>query len=655
MGTVQISFFTWVFLSFHDKRYRPKFNLVSMFFTFFIFSLIISSLLGADPLNSFWSKYERMTGLLFHFHLFAYFLVLSSTLKNRKEWNIYFAITVLIATIISIWATVVSHNLLPLKDIFGLLHYVPYDFSILLGEGATVGNRSFLGSYLLITSFISLYLITTVRGNLKIAFTITCLLISTGLLLIPGARAMKGAFLAGLVVLALIITAFRAGNKTIRHVSTTALIFSAFLSLYVGISAFSEGSFVREIIMNFSGMPGRFVNWEASFLGIKEKPLIGWGLENFDIMLYKYFDPRVMLTVDGFVGEPWHDRAHNILIDNLVAGGLIGTILYFGLIASALYVFWVTYSKENSFSVWAPSIFTALFTANFIQNLTVFDTPTNYVTFYLIIAYAAAIAEPSKIKLPSFNSLRPFGIWSSAALLMLGVCLFNSFNYFVYRPYQKAIYVNAVAQDQSAESIKQLYQYTLQTSPLGNHQVRMQFAETTISRLNNASKPELKMALLDEVDYLAEELKLSTEESPLYFRPYYTIGRLYSAASFNLSLINIIPGQGTFDLAPHYALQAEEAFLLAIEKSPTNVQAYWELGQVYIYQAVLFSDPQKNVQALMIAEKAVNIEPRFFKSHSLSVIIATSLLQDYNLAAGLIERAAQVNPTWKTALLEQHE
>jgi O-antigen ligase len=654
MGTVQISFFIWIFLSFHDKRYQPKLNPVLLVFAAFIFSLILSALLSADPLNSFWSNYERMTGLLFHFHLFAYFLVLSSTLRCQKGWNIYFAITVLIAAIISILATVVNINLLSLNFFFGLQQFVPYDFSILLGEGATLGNRSYLGSYLLIASFIALYLISAVKGRLKIAFIFAFMFISISLLLIPGARAMKGAFLVGLIVLALIIVASEAENKIIRHISLAALIFSFVVSLYIGISAFIEGTFVREKIMNLAGMPGRFANWEASFSGIKERFLLGWGLENFDVMLYNYFDPRVMLSVDGFVGEPWHDRAHNILIDNLVTGGLIGTVLYFGLIAYVLNILWVAYRKERKLTVWAPAIFTALFAAQIIQNLTVFDTVSSYMLLFIIFAYAAFIAEPVKLKLPAFRSLKPSAFRSAAALLLIGICFYFSFNIFIYKPYLKAIYVNTVAQDQSAKSIAPLYQYTLQTSPLGGHQVRMQFAEATIGRINNAATPELKLALLDEVSYLAEELKLSTEESPLYFRPYFTLGRLYSAASFNLSLI-AVPGQGTFDLAQKYALMAEEALLAAIEKSPANVQAYWELAQVYIYQAVLFNDPQINVQAQVTAEKAVSIEPRFFRSHSLSVIVAANLLQDYNMAGGLIERAAQVNPYWEKALLEQLE
>src|SRR6056297_1708003 len=71
MAIVEIVFFTWLFLAFHNKKYRPNLNTIVAAVVLFILAMAASSIFGVDFSNSFWSKYERMTGLLMYFHLFA--------------------------------------------------------------------------------------------------------------------------------------------------------------------------------------------------------------------------------------------------------------------------------------------------------------------------------------------------------------------------------------------------------------------------------------------------------------------------------------------------------------------------------------------------------------------------------------------------------
>jgi hypothetical protein len=48
--------------------------------------------------------------------------------------------------------------------------------------------------------------------------------------------------------------------------------------------------------------------------GIAERPVLGWGQENFNYVFNKYYNPQM------FGQEEWFDRTHNVVLDWLIAG-----------------------------------------------------------------------------------------------------------------------------------------------------------------------------------------------------------------------------------------------------------------------------------------------------------------------------------------------
>jgi len=103
MGLVEIIFFTWLFLIVFNPKYRPRFNILSIALILFLVVLILSTVFGADISRSFWSKYERMTGLLMWVHLFAFFLVISSVFK-KQDWIKIFSVSIFAAILMSLIA-----------------------------------------------------------------------------------------------------------------------------------------------------------------------------------------------------------------------------------------------------------------------------------------------------------------------------------------------------------------------------------------------------------------------------------------------------------------------------------------------------------------------------------------------------------------------
>ena len=77
----------WLALIISNREFRPKLNLVSYAFLFFVFSYLVSSFFGVNFRQSFWGGFERMGGAFNLIHYLLFFLMLSSVMKTKRDWN----------------------------------------------------------------------------------------------------------------------------------------------------------------------------------------------------------------------------------------------------------------------------------------------------------------------------------------------------------------------------------------------------------------------------------------------------------------------------------------------------------------------------------------------------------------------------------------
>ena len=126
----------------------------------------------------------------------------------------------------------------------------------------------------------------------------------------------------------------------------------------------------------------RLLNIGIASKGVAERPILGWGQENYAIVFDKYYDPRM------YAQEPWFDRVHNIIFDWLVAGGIVGLAAYLSIFAATLWELWnKTKAGVHIFTAAERSIITGLLAGYFIHNLSVFDNVTSYILFGTVLAY----------------------------------------------------------------------------------------------------------------------------------------------------------------------------------------------------------------------------------------------------------------------------
>lgn len=623
MGIIEIVFFCWLALIIKEKQYRPRWkNPLVISVLVFLGTMIAAAIFGANISASFWSKFERMTGIIMLCHLTAFFLI-ASTILDKRGWRQYFFVNISIALIVALWAL--------------------FDTSPASAGGGPLGNDSFWGVYILFNIFIALYLFFTAdwrqQKPAKIfagaAFLILIIslflegsqlwagilqknfvLPSDGLIkdfVNHGARAVKISLVAGLGLLgALWLTTRR--NLKIKIAGAAIFILAILTGITIIILAVLPQNPINQLVKNYFGtstIHGRVVVWQTAWQGFLDRPLLGWGPENFELAFTKFYNPCQGSA--ECADEIWFDRAHNIIFDTLVSGGAIGFAAYLAIFGAAFWILWKNY-RRNAVDFCTVGIFTTLLLAYFLQNLTVFDMIDSYLMFFLVLGFIASLGVQAKTAVAgNSRNLKWFEKWGVATAAL--IC----FVVFVFNPLQSDYAAVAAVKyhylqgadgkiivDSNGKPIKQennpfgsdqrltLYRQALSLSPVGKFQIRQFFAQTFLDALRE-NKKITREEQIKEFEYLAAELEKSVKETPLDYKSEVLLGQLYNQWSLIDSSKLVL---------------ADNVLRQAIALSPQNQQGYWRLIQTKVYERDLDS-------ALTLAQTAYDLYPANARSKAV--------------------------------------
>ncbi len=423
----------WVGLISINKEYRLRNSAITLSILFFTFIVGLADLLGVSHYNSFWSNYERMEGYLTILHLALYFMIIRSVLRTNKDWKIFLNIFVVVSFFVSLFSLVIPVTVTPES----LTQHTMYYGSRPHG---TIGNPPFLASYLLLSVFLGVILIfNTQRLYLKFGYLLLIIINSIAIYF----TASRGAILAAAIGTIMFILFY-------IHVKTNSmkdkLVKKAVLSLIIILIVFlvvflifKNADFIKHertlsrFVTMFSdeSVQNRFIAWEYAWKGIKERPVLGWGQENF-IGVY---------TVNPipFVREQiWFDRAHNIVIEWLVNAGILGLFSYLAIFVTAFYILWVAFQRKTVSKNEAFTIVTAL-TVYFIHNLFTFDTINTYLLFFTVLAYIEnmdCLKKANDIKDYTDSTKKKI---KSISMTLLALVIFSLIAYYVnYKPIKES-------------------------------------------------------------------------------------------------------------------------------------------------------------------------------------------------------------------------
>ncbi len=414
---VEILLALWIILAVRDKKYRPDFK-HPLFICYGALTviLILADFFGANPYRSFWSNYERMEGLITHLHLFAYFLVAAMVLSSQRLWERFFQASIVASVIMAFY------GFLQLGGKIGI------DQSATRLDG-TLGNSAYLAIYMLFHIFLSLYFLfrnIKKRGSGWVSFVYAIpIVLDTIILYYTATRGSMLGLIGGIILALLLIAVFEKEQVTLRKISIGVIV--AIILLIGGFLAIRKTAFVQNspVLSRFASISAtdsttksRFMVWNMALQGFKERPLLGWGQENFGIVFAKYYNPGM------YAQEPWFDRTHDVFLDWLIDAGALGLLAYLSLFGVSLYLIW---RKIPSFGVVDKSIFTGMFAGYFIHNLFVFDNLTSYVLFFSVLAFLYAISvEPSADTVPNSSEAATIGVSVTVLVaLVFGIYYLN--------------------------------------------------------------------------------------------------------------------------------------------------------------------------------------------------------------------------------------
>lgn len=576
-----------------------------------LISLTISSIAGIDLHTSFWSKATRSTGLFYFIHLGLFIALCAGLFRDERH-----RLTLVKTFVYS--AAITSIGSLLGKEGFGFL------FTGKPWEGFTFGNSTFAAMYLYAALMFALYLAYTQKKKrwwhwlLPVVLAINPYLFNFDvwrgavnllqhpLSIVGSAQATSLTMWTSLIALAcfLIVSKFqsRAVRRTILFGTVGVGIIAAAFAAY---SFLSPGGTLQSLYLRTAN-GARPIVWNLSKGAISEKPLLGWGVDNFESVFQAHYDNRIMEQANG--GEAWFDRAHNIFIDQAIESGYIGVgvyvLVYLVLLGVLLWV--IVRSTERNRQALA-AILLVYFAGHLLELQTAFDTTISYVPLAIAATITALIFfdTQSEVGIQQIQWRVPEPLQIVAALVLIaGMSLL-----FVVGtvPIIKAEAVNGTIRTAGSSTKRLPFYATLFGSPLDINTFLWRTSrdiQRGISlKPSVVESPENKQAFAKEFDVLVSKYKEYLGRNPTDYR-----------ASLNLADIYIYERLMNVDRLD----DAHAVLDRAVANVPQAPQAYWMQAVAYLYQ-------RKFDLARQWADKALAINPSIEESQRLRSYIDRSI------------------------------
>jgi len=369
-------------------------------------AMLLATLFAYDVHAAFWSNYERGEGFFQFLHYYAFFLLLAFLLRDEKDWLRMFRLSLVAAGFMILYG--IAGN-------FGVPSFIgPYATAAaptggwwhVLIDGrfqGSLGNPAYVAPYLIFAMFYAAYLWLSARAagkSKKIGWTFG--IIIAVLLFFFILSQTRGAFLGlGLAVLAFLVYLIISPNRKVRKWSALAL--GILVILGVGLYSVRNEPFVQklpearllQLSLNDYTAQTRLWVWGEAWKGFLERPVFGWGPENFATIFDRHFDPR--FYVPGQNTETWFDRAHSVYFDYLSETGAVGLLSYLAIFAV---FYWTFVKKQRRVMRENPGerkiahyieqgLIFVLPIAYLGQGIAIFDVFPMYISLFLFLAFAS--------------------------------------------------------------------------------------------------------------------------------------------------------------------------------------------------------------------------------------------------------------------------
>ena len=565
---IEIVFGCWTLLAFLRPDCRPPRSRLLILFAIVLGVTTLATFYGVSVRRSFWSSYERMQGVVDLIHWFLFAVVLVSVVRTIRDWRVLLHLNLGFSLMMALLAV-------------GQKYYfsdVPFlTWNLPSRVGTTLGNSIYLGMYLMVNVVVALGFLaqsfipvatqatdppseskgnrrrkrnltspTSVKqANLRLQirrlFYGSVVLIGLWAFGLTGSR---GA-LAGLVTAVgfLGVMSMVLGSTRIARVATVGLTSLLGVALILTLLLFFRPSlFPPDTAFSspFSNHPEsvweRLAGWQAGLKGFIDKPVVGWGPENFIVISGRY--------ADGLSGHmPLFDNAHNKLVEELTTKGLLGLLSYLSLWAFTFCVV-TRAAKGMDFRERILTLFIgAALAGHFVQNQFALYSSTGSLQYILLLAFVTNLERETASagrrwvqRQHVFERFAPMDLFrhnvvravmAAGTIALVGTSLLA--NHAIYSAAGAIIRMEVADAANTPDQLRSAFHRATDFKPLANDPRLLLFEKVTerweVLRTQSRTEAEQMLALVNA------EAIAALEDEPENWQIYVSLAKLYRVVS----------------------------------------------------------------------------------------------------------------------------
>ena len=546
---------------------------------------LLAGIFGQSWRTSIFSDLERMWGVFTVAHLFVFYCLLRAWFAD-KDWIYFFRVSLITSLLVSLYG-IVQH----FPDLIGIYVFEAGASRI----PSTLGNPTYVAMYLLFNLAFALYLLTKDKGNWRYFYYLSLVINFYTFTLTD----IRGAYLGLIAGGALAALLYLCLSRVKKYKIAGGAVIATFILVGIFIFAIQDSTQIGNIpiikrLSTISLQDGsvqtRFIGWNAAWQGFKERPFLGVGMENYNLLFNKYFPARYYNLAPT---ETYFDRSHNQYLNILSESGLGALLLYLLLPAIVAFYLWRGY-RLGRFSLSELSIFSAVIAAYLVHLFFVFEEINTVLFFVALLAFIEyryhqdnilVVGRETRSVGPGFKAIAGVGI----VALVFSIYSFN------WQTLQAAR-VNA-AGHLTEDVVKKLdyFSQSLALDIIPSRNITAGYADYLVSLADQieAIKKDAKLsrqyqsALTSVISALEQENKKKPNDAFLLLK-------LAQAQNADYLFSDNLASIGS----------AIAKLKQAITFSPGRLQLYYVLGESY----VIANEPQV---AIDILQKAVDLNPTF--------------------------------------------
>ena len=365
----------------------------------------------------------------------------------------------------------------------------------------------------------------------------------------------------------------------------------------------------------------RLSAWKISLKGLKERPILGWGPENFMVAFDKYYDPSLPVvgpsaSTDLIMTE-WFDRAHNIVLDVSISSGIPSFIIYLFFFVVLIWQLQKA-KKRNLDNAVICNGAQAAFIGYLIALFFGFDSVSTYLSAFILIGYSFHLINSDQFQENSENKGLKSKDYSAGFYKyrwLIIIPLFAVLFWFVWYCNIKAIrlttrlnlasiYVDINRCDRALKLANEISQT--------NSVIENYIAKKSVSAFYNCSPKEAYKDSLELPQKMVEILKKTTQKYPQYTENWLLYG---DSLSILIDKKNKLT-DNIFKSTPEteeLKKEVNNAFQKALVLSPNRQILLKELA----LSNLITADYEK---AKNVSQKCLDLNPNYYSCYWLNAL-----------------------------------